>query len=237
MLINVFSATDKPVSEEGPKEKAISTIHHAEKFSRKLKRRVTLRTLAEVKALKHQSVEAVHVLTYVIELIATDPALAFQKGKELWTTLSKDEPENQARPENLEQLIVLLARESARRVVHLLNASSKTISTFPKRLSYSFGWIINKFLAATDSAVKTVHLENVQVTVIAILKAQGYLLAVTIKNINEQVGEYLEQVAEDLSKHEENPKGALSVPQITVNTAKATIRNPKQNSNGVENNL
>ncbi|XP_057662597.1 lipid storage droplets surface-binding protein 1-like isoform X1 [Diorhabda carinulata] len=233
----IIDETDKPANEEGPKGKAIHTIHHAEKFSRKLKRKVTLRTIAEVKALKHQSVEAVHVLTYVIELVATDPILAFQKGKELWASLSKDEPENQARPANLEQLIVLLVRESSRRVVHLINASSDILSTFPRRLYHSVGVLINKVLATTDSAVKTVHMENVQGTIIAILKAQGYVLAVAIKNINDQISEYLEQVAENLSKHDENSPGALSVPQITVNNPKATLKNTKQNSNGFENNL
>uniref|UniRef100_A0A6P7F1Z1 Lipid storage droplets surface-binding protein 1-like isoform X4 n=1 Tax=Diabrotica virgifera virgifera TaxID=50390 RepID=A0A6P7F1Z1_DIAVI len=225
-----------PVTEDGPKGKAISTIHHADRFSRKLRRRLTQRTIAEVKALKHQSAEAVHVLTYVLELIATDPVLAYQKGKELWASLSQDEPENQARPENLEQLIVLLTRESARRVVHLINFSSTLLSTLPKRISYSIGAVVNKFLALTDSAVKTVHMENVQEKVVAVLKAQAHVLALAIKNVNNQISEYLEQIAEDLSKRGERPKAVLSVPQITVNTPKATLVNSKQNANGVENN-
>ncbi|KAJ8974154.1 hypothetical protein NQ317_003204 [Molorchus minor] len=108
---------DAPV--DGPTGKAIHTIHHAEKFSRKLKRRLTQRTIAEVKALKEQSAEAVHVLIYVAELMVTDPVSAYHKGKELWESLSKDEPENQARPDNLEQLIVLLTRESARKTYQL----------------------------------------------------------------------------------------------------------------------
>lgn len=53
--------------------------------------------------------------------VATDPQLAYQKAQELWAHLSKDEPENQHRPENIEELLVLLTRESARRVVHLIN--------------------------------------------------------------------------------------------------------------------
>lgn len=39
----------------------------------------------------------------------------------MWMELSKDEPENQVPPQNLEQLITLLTREIARRVVHLTN--------------------------------------------------------------------------------------------------------------------
>lgn len=53
--------------------------------------------------------------------VATDPALAWQKAKELYGTLSQPEPENQARPATLEELMVLLARESARKMVHLIN--------------------------------------------------------------------------------------------------------------------
>lgn len=55
-----------------------------------------------------------------------------QKAKELWGYLSADEPENQARPVTLEQLIVLLTRESARRVVHLVNFSANVASNIPK---------------------------------------------------------------------------------------------------------
>ncbi|KAJ8969547.1 hypothetical protein NQ314_001699, partial [Rhamnusium bicolor] len=141
--------------------KAIHTMHHADRFSRKLKRRLTQRTIAEVKALKHQSAEAVHILIYVAELIATDPVSAFQKGKELWASLSRDEPENQARPENLEQLIVLLTRESARRVVHLINFSSSIISKVPRNVSHSVTLIIGKFLRVADAMVKVRVFKNV----------------------------------------------------------------------------
>lgn len=55
-----------------------------------------------------------------------------QKARELWSTLSKDEPENQARPQTIEELIVLITRESARRVVHLVNYTGNTASKVPK---------------------------------------------------------------------------------------------------------
>lgn len=68
-----------------------------------------------------------------IELkIATDPKLALQKGRELWADLSKDEPENQARPQTIEELIVLITRESARRMVHLANYTGTTASKVPR---------------------------------------------------------------------------------------------------------
>lgn len=53
--------------------------------------------------------------------VATDPALAWKKAKELFATLSAAEPENQARPATLEELVVLLTRETARKMVHLIN--------------------------------------------------------------------------------------------------------------------
>lgn len=64
--------------------------------------------------------------------IATDPKLALLKAKELWADLSNDEPENQARPQTIEELIVLITRESARRVVHLVNYTGTTASKVPR---------------------------------------------------------------------------------------------------------
>lgn len=78
------------------------------------------------------------------------------KGKELWESLSKDEPENQARPENLEQLIVLLTRESARRVVHFINFTSAIISKVPRHITNSFLATLSKFLHFADSMVKVI---------------------------------------------------------------------------------
>ncbi|KAG5879258.1 hypothetical protein JTB14_012528 [Gonioctena quinquepunctata] len=185
---------DEPV--DGPREKAFHTIHHVDRFSRKLKRRLTQRTIAEVEALKHQSAEAVHVLIYVVELVTTDPILAYKKGKELWANLSKDEPENQARPENLEQLIVLLTRESARRIVHLVNFTSTVMSKLPKRVSHSLNHFLNTVLSLTDSVAK-------------------------------------EQAAENLAS-KEKPKSALSVPEIKVQSSKASVRNSTMKTNGIE---
>lgn len=58
--------------------------------------------------------------------------MALQKAKELWSYLSQEEPENQARPVTLEQLIVLLTRESARRVVHIVNFGANVAANIPK---------------------------------------------------------------------------------------------------------
>lgn len=44
-------------------------LHHGQRFSRKLKRRLTQRTLAEARALKKQSKEAINILIYAAELV------------------------------------------------------------------------------------------------------------------------------------------------------------------------
>lgn len=49
--------------------KAVQTIQHVDRLSRKLKRRITQRTLQEARALKEQTTEAIHVLIYVAELV------------------------------------------------------------------------------------------------------------------------------------------------------------------------
>lgn len=111
---------------------AKQTLIRSKRLSNKLKRRLTIRTVAEVKALKKHSAEAVHVLIYAAELVATNPKEAANKARELWGYLSRDEPENQARPQTIEQLIVMLTRESFRKVVHLINFTHKSASKIPK---------------------------------------------------------------------------------------------------------
>jgi perilipin-2 len=63
--------------------------------------------------------------------IVKDPKEAVKKAGELWQHLSKDEPGNQQRPKTLEQLIILVTRESARKVVHIINYTSSKIARIP----------------------------------------------------------------------------------------------------------
>lgn len=61
--------------EVGPTEsisKTTRTIKHGARFSRKLQKRLTQRTLAEARALKEQGTECIHVLLYVAELVRLD---------------------------------------------------------------------------------------------------------------------------------------------------------------------
>lgn len=105
-------------------------------------------------ALKKQSTEAVHVVFYAAELIATNPRLAMQKGVELWQYLSADEPENQARPQTLEQLVVLLTRESVRKVVHLINFTAGTVTKVPKTIRSQTRELLHHMMFATDRLIK-----------------------------------------------------------------------------------
>ncbi|XP_076171783.1 lipid storage droplet-1 [Ptiloglossa arizonensis] len=186
--------TDKVTDENTPPEsvsKTTRTIKHGARFSRKLQKRLTRRTLAEARALKEQGTECIHVLFYVVELLATDPKLAYQKAKELWATLSLPEPENQARPTSLEQLLVLLTRESARRIVHLVNGTS----TLAKRSPHDLGRILvnvsHQLLAVADATLKMLPLigkkDAAKVQVLAIRSA--------IQRLNETTNHLLEQLA------------------------------------------
>ncbi|XP_066259385.1 lipid storage droplets surface-binding protein 1-like isoform X2 [Euwallacea similis] len=226
-----------------PADKAIHTIQHADRLGRKLKRRLTRRTIAEVKALKEHSAEAVHVLIYVAELVATDPALAFQKGKELWVILSKDEPENQARPENLEQLIVLLTRESARRVVHLVNFTASVAKKVNQNVTHSVAVLVNKFVGVAESVLKTVHLEQVQQTTTSVLRTQAYSITLLLKQLNEQLTSVLDNWAKQLSTAPSGagkieplqpPQTVLPVPQINFQKLKSYHVNAIKSKNGVE---
>ncbi|KAH8337664.1 hypothetical protein KR074_006116, partial [Drosophila pseudoananassae] len=141
---------------------ALKAIHHGQRFSRKLKRRLTQRTIAEARALKKQSKEAIHVLIYAAELIATDPKQALQKAKELWAYLSADEPENQARPATLEQLIVLLTRESARRVVHLVNFSANVAANIPRNLAHTSTEVAHHIIYINNRIITISKLDKVK---------------------------------------------------------------------------
>jgi perilipin-2 len=168
-LIPIGGETDQvdaPIEEDNvtnQNEKgAIKAIHHGQRFSRKLKRRLTQRTLAEARALKKQSKEAIHILLYAAELIATDPKLALQKAKELWDYLSQDEPENQARPVTLEQLIVLITRESARRVVHLINFSANAAANIPKTLANTTTEVVHHIFYFNNRIITITKLDKVK---------------------------------------------------------------------------
>lgn len=94
--------------------------------------------------------------------IATDPKLALEKAKALWATLSLPEPENQARPTTLEQLLVLLTRESARRIVHLINGTAALAAKTPRRLGDLLARLSHQLLAIADASLKVKSVSLIQ---------------------------------------------------------------------------
>lgn len=80
--------------------------------------------------------------------------MALKKSKELWAALSLPEPENQARPATLEQLLVLLTRESARRVVHLVNRTATLAARTPRRFGRVLVGVPHQLFTVADTALK-----------------------------------------------------------------------------------
>lgn len=88
------------------KNHAVLTYRRSKRLSKKLKHKLSIRTAAEVKAIRSD----INVLLYAAELIVIHPKQALARSKELWSYLSQNEPENQKRPETMEELFVLLVR-------------------------------------------------------------------------------------------------------------------------------
>lgn len=211
----------------------IQTIHRGQRISRKLRRRLTFRTRQELIALKKQSTEAVHVVFYAAELIATNPRLAMQKGVELWQYLSADEPENQARPKTLEQLAVLLTRESIRKVVHVINFTATTVTKIPQTVRAQTRELLHHFLFATDRLIKAVHLEKAKDVTVSEATGLMHKLQNTYDELQNQTNLALERLAVFLS-------GRLEAEKITTSDnprrriQNRTNNNPLNNSiNGV----
>lgn len=81
-------------------------------------------------------------------------------AKELWATLSLPEPENQARPATLEQLLVLLTRESARRIVHLVNDTTALAVKTPRRLGRLLARLSHQLLVVADASLKVTSISH-----------------------------------------------------------------------------
>nr|XP_012140335.1 PREDICTED: lipid storage droplets surface-binding protein 1 isoform X3 [Megachile rotundata] len=180
--------TDKEVS------KTTRTIKHGARLSRKLQKRLTRRTLAEARALKEQGTECIHVLLYVVELLATDPKLAYKKAKELWATLSLPEPENQARPATLEQLLVLLTRESARRIVHLVNGTTALAARTPRDVGRILMKLSHQLLAVADATLQMMPIigkKDAAKQQISVIRSAIQRINATMNNLLEQFAAFL----------------------------------------------
>lgn len=101
--------------------------------------------------------------------MATDPKLALKKARDLWDHLSGDEPENQARPTSFEQLIVMLTRESARRIVHLINFTKSTVVKLPNTLSVGVHMTSAQLTKVLDNLIKVHEIESKKKHVVSLL--------------------------------------------------------------------
>ncbi|XP_070156428.1 lipid storage droplets surface-binding protein 1 isoform X2 [Polyergus mexicanus] len=222
---------DKVIDEVNPTEsvsKTTRTIKHGARFSRKVQKRLTQRTVAEARALKEQGTECIHVLLYVAELIATDPILALRRAKALWIALSLPEPENQARPATLEQLLVLLTRESARRIVHLVNGTAALAIKTPQRLANLLVRLSHQLLEVADAALKVAPLINKSNAA----KEQVSVIRSAIERLNSTTNLLLEKFAALLAGRPSPQKVPHTQNQQNHNNHVSMTSNPP--INGVE---
>lgn len=86
--------------------------------------------------------------------LAKDPKAFAEKMKAIWAHLSEDEPENQKPPENIEQLIEMLTRESARRFVHVTNFVAKNVYLAPAHAGHAFTYTAQEVSVMVDKFIK-----------------------------------------------------------------------------------
>ncbi|XP_039448751.1 lipid storage droplets surface-binding protein 1 isoform X6 [Culex pipiens pallens] len=228
------AAVPQPEPDEAGVMHVFQTIHRGQRISRKLRRRLTFRTRQELSALKKQSTEAVHVVFYAAELIATNPRLAMQKTVELWQYLSADEPENQARPNTFEQLAVLLARESVRKVVHMINFTASTVTKIPQTVRAQTRELVHHLLFATDRLIKAIHLEKAKNVTVSEATGLMHKLQNTYDELQNQTNLALERLAVFLSGRLEAEKITTSSDNPRRRIQNRTNNNPLNNSiNGV----
>ncbi|CAH0673830.1 unnamed protein product [Spodoptera exigua] len=189
------TSADAVDSGDSGRARAAQAVQHGARLGRKLQRRLTRQALAEAKAIKEQ----IHVLVYVAELVATDPVLAWQKAKELFAELSQPEPENQARPATLEELVVLLTRETARKMVHLIHY---THTDLPKNVRQGMALITKTLNTATDALMKTMPVE----TAMSEVKEWRSKLETLLQHLQSASKTYLEHLAIFLAGNEEREK-------------------------------
>ncbi|CAH2040186.1 unnamed protein product, partial [Iphiclides podalirius] len=192
---DVTSAESEEALVVGGAGAGVQAVQRSARLGRKLQRRLTRQALAEAKAIKEQ----IHVLVYVAELIATDPVLAWKKAKELYESLSQPEPENQARPATVEELLVLLAREAARRLVHLANY---TRADLPRNMRQGMSLLSKHLSSAADALIKSLPVE----TAISEVRNWRIKLKAFLLQMQDTSKTYLEQLAIFLAGNEEREK-------------------------------
>jgi hypothetical protein len=186
---------------------AMQTLHRADRLSRKLQRRITQHTLAEVKAMRQYSKDALDFVLLTLELLVKDPKALKEKIVALWLELSQDEPENQKRPANLEELTMLVTRELARRVVHLANYLRAGVAALPQNIAHSMHVAADYCIHLADVIVKTAHLGGPKDAAIARARIELQKIQVILNDINAFSSQLLEMIALQIARnHDANKK-------------------------------
>lgn len=219
--------TDSKVDSRPGESKTIQTIEHVNRFSRKLQRRLTKRTIDEARALRRQGVDTVQLLLYLLDLAIKDPRQFIEKMKTLWENLSKDEPENQIPPANLEQLISMLTREGARRFVHLTNFTIATAAKLPTFTVQAVTIINLHAIYLLDYIIKTVNLERAKTVAVARAKSEIEVLYDILMQLYSLVPQLTENLATRVNPTRSKPAFSEASPSAPKEQKK------KQNSESI----
>jgi len=186
--------------------KALQTFHRVDRLSRKLQRRLTQHTMAEVKAMRQYSKDALHFVLLTLELLVKDPKALKEKIVALWLELSQDEPENQKRPANLEELTVMVTRELARRVVHLANYLRAGVAALPQNVAHSLHVAADYCVHLADVMVKTAHLDGPKNAAIARARIELQKIQAILDDINTFTSQLLEMIALQIARNHDAKK-------------------------------
>jgi len=208
--------------------KALQTFHRVDRLSRKLQRRLTQHTMAEVKAMRQYSKDALQFVLLTLELLVKDPKALKEKVVALWHQLSQDEPENQKRPANLEELTVMVTREMARRVVHLANYLRAGVAALPQNIAHSLHLASDYCIHLADVMVKTAHLGGPKDAAIARARIELQKIQTILNDINAFSSQLLEMIALQIARnHDANKK-------VTPNTPNSGCHSETNNLNAVD---
>nr|AHA90810.1 lipid storage droplet binding protein 1 [Eurygaster maura] len=217
---------DKNVPENSADSKTVQTIVHVNRLSKKLQRRLTKRTIAEARALRKQGMDTAQILLKLAEMMVKDPKQFSAKMRAIWANLSQDEPENQVPPANLEQLIAMITRETARRFVHLTNFSLATAYKLPGYTAHSIQLIAHETNKLIDQALKTVHLEGIKTYAVKRAQIQLQTLNSTVREVQLIIENLLSKVVTKRDQPMRIPN--RSAPQHTLSpVAQSPERTPE----------
>uniref|UniRef100_A0A0K8SS19 Lipid storage droplets surface-binding protein 1 n=1 Tax=Lygus hesperus TaxID=30085 RepID=A0A0K8SS19_LYGHE len=168
------------------------TIQHANRLSRKLQRRITKRTLAEAQALRKTGNDIVQFVYFSVDLLIKNPREFVNKMLQIWEHLSKDEPENQIPPANLDQLFALVARETARKFVHAMNYSIVVCGNLPHDIALWVNTANHQAIVLLDSLIKTAHLEGIRAAALGRVEVEMNRIVTKMNDIYRLIFESLE---------------------------------------------